>query len=101
MKALDFGFELMKNVWVLRPGKKAPLLDLMILVAIQRGHVTRKAILANIPSNEGSFFGAIRSLVRNGYIVQVKDGVSRYEVTKRGECVIAELFTVKKHEYHT
>lgn len=50
MRALDFGFGLLKNVWSIRPGQKAPLLDILILVAIQKGCVTRKAILSDVRS---------------------------------------------------
>lgn len=98
MRALDFGFGLLKNVWSIRPGQKTPLLDILILVAIQKGCVTRKAILSDVPVNEGSFFGSIRSLLRNGFITRKEDGRHHvnYRLTPKGESLIAKLYTVTK-----
>lgn len=97
MNVLDFSVEFLRNVWVVRDGKKTQLNAIIMLLAIYKGIDRRKGIIEATRMNDGSFFSALRSLDENGWVVKLSDSVGRYyRVTREGEGVIAQLFRINR-----
>lgn len=99
MNVLDFSVEFLKNVWIVRDGKKTQLQAILLLLAIYKGNERRKDIIEATKMNDGSFFSALRALDENKWVNKKSDERGRhYSISPDGELVIAQLFRINRKD---
>lgn len=98
MKAEQFSFNLLKNIWKKRNGGKVNLLGMLILFAIKNGKTKRTEIIDDCGIICTSFQGAIAPMMKEG-LVKYDDQVkcTSYRITEKGERFYNELYLIKHH----